>query len=269
MKKFIAVLLAGAVTSGTGLAPPTRTVPVGSSVASVTEGTTIQFTAKKAVTWSLAPGSAGSIDPNTGVYTAPAAITAKNTTGGCQNSPNDHVFNTRADKLPLHPNSTAWINMLKGQYIVYEQGWGVSRFTNSTPRINVKTKYTPQYDGPYPIPTWPDLREEAGNFSAGFGGEGGDHHITAVDVSTCQFADIYNYAPGNNGTGTASSAVSYSGLSDALPSGATDAAGMYLQPLTLHLAELENGHIDHAVRFSMSNNFIAPKLVWSASANAY
>jgi hypothetical protein len=251
------------------LAPSTKTVPIGSSVPSVTEGGTIQFTAKEAVTWSLAPGSAGSIDPNTGVYTAPAAITVKNASGGCQNSPNDSIFNTRIDKAPVHANSAAWVAMLKKSGINYEQAWGLSRYDNSTLRIKLTTKYTPQYNGVYPVPVWPELREEGGNFAVGFGGAGGDHHITEVNLSNCQYADIYNYAPGPNDTGTATSAVRYSGLSNTLPSGGTDAAGMYLQPLTLRLAELENGEINHALRFSMSNNYIVPSFVWPATANAY
>lgn len=250
-------------------APSTKTVLIGASVPSVTEGGTIQFTAKQAVTWSLAPGSAGSIDAHTGVYTAPPAITAKNTSGGCPNSPNDSIFNTRVDKLPVHRNSAAWIALLNGSGINYEQAWGLSTYTSSTPRITLTTNYTPQYNGAYPIPVWPNLREEAGNYAVGYGGAGGDHHITEVDLSSCHYADIYNYAPGANGIGKASSAVSYSGLSHALPKGGTDAAGMYLQPLTLRLGELENGHINHALRFSLSNNFIRPDLTWPASANAY
>ena len=258
-----------APSTASGLARSTETVPIGSSVPSVTEGGTIQFTAKEVVTWSLAPGSKGSIDPDTGVYTAPAAITAKNTSGGCQNSPNDSIFNTRIDKAPVHANSAAWVATLKKSGINYEQAWGLSRYDNSTPRIKLATKYTPQYNGVYPIPVWPQLREEGGNFAAGFGGAGGDHHLTEVNLSNCQYADIYNYAPGRNNTGTATSAVSYSGLSNALPSGGTDAAGMYLQPLTLRLAELENGEVNHALRFSLSNNYIAPSFVWPATANAY
>lgn len=247
----------------------TKTVLIGSSGPSVTEGGTIQFTAKEQVTWSLAPGSKGSIDPNTGLYTAPAAIAAKNTSAGCQNSPNDSIFNTRIDKAPVHVNSAAWIAMLKNSGVNYEPGWGLSRYDDSTPRIKLATKYTPQYNGVYPVPVWPHLREEGGNFAIGFGGAGGDHHITQVNLSNCQYADIYNYAPKPNNTGTATSAISYSGLSNALPSGGTDAAGMYLQPLTLHLAELENGEINHALRFSMKNNYIVPSFVWPATANAY
>lgn len=266
---LIVALGIGAPFTALVLAPSTKTVPIGSSVPSVTEGGTIQFTAKEAVTWSLAPGSKGSIDSNTGVYTAPAAITAKNASGGCQNSPNDSIFNTRVDEAPVHANSAAWIAMLKNSGFNYEQAWGLSRYDDSTPRVKLATKYTPQHNGIYPVPVWPQLREEAGNFAVGYGGAGGDHHITEVNLSNCQYADIYNYAPGPNGTGTATSAVSYSGLSNALPAGGTDAAGMYLQPLTLRLAELENGKINHALRFSMRNNYIVPSFVWPATANAY
>jgi hypothetical protein len=260
--------------SGTGVSQPITPLPIvgitSGVTASVTEGAAIQFTAPFAATWSLAPGSAGTIDQN-GVYTAPAQITAKNVSGGCQNSPNDSVFNTRIDTLPVHANSATWIaSLVDSNYnpvgIFYEQDWGLSTFTSNTPAVNLMLAYTPQYNGGYQIPSFPNLHTENGNNASGYGGLGGDHHISAANIRTCQFFDIYDYTPGQ---GIATSAVSYSGLSEALPSGGTDAAGMYLQPLTLRLAELENGHINHALRFSMSNNYIAPAFVWPASTNAF
>lgn len=235
--------------------------------AATTEGTTQQFEANIPVTWSLAPGSVGSIDPVTGVYTAPAAIAAANTVNGCQAVPNDDVFATRIDSLPVHANSATWIAALVAakQGIDYEPAWGVSTFDANTPTASVKFNYTAQYNGLFSIPVWPQLRQEGGNFAVGYGGGGGDHHFTAVNLSNCSYEDIYNYVPG----GLSTSGIKYSGLSWALPNGGTDAAGMELSPVTLHLAELEAGHINHPLRFSISNNYIQPSVVWPASANAY
>ena len=72
--------------------------------------------------------------------------------------------------------------MLNGMGMNYEQGWGVSKFDSSTKLVNLTTNYTPQYNGPYPIPTWPDLRKEQGDFAVGYGGYGGDHHISIRSV---------------------------------------------------------------------------------------
>jgi len=248
------------------LGPPPAPIAITPGMtAPMTEGATQRFTANIPVTWSLAPGSVGSIDQWTGVYTAPASITARSTVNGCQSRPNDDVFNTRIDNLPLSSNSAAWITGLGKQGIDYEPAWGTSVFDANTPTANVKFTYTPQYNGLFPVPVWPQLRKEGGNFAFGYGGAGGDHHYTAVNLSNCQYVDIYNYVA----NGTATSGIKYSGLSWALPNGGTDAAGVELSPVTLHLAELESGHINHVLRFSISNNFIVAQLVWPATANAF
>ena len=253
-----------AATSNTD-SPPTPIVITPGTANPMTEATTQQFEANIPVIWSLAPGSVGSIDPLTGVYTAPASIIAENTVNGCEARPNDDVFNTRVDNLPLSASSANWIAGLGKQGIDYEPAWGVSTFDANTPTDTLKFNYTPQYNGVFPTPVWPQLRKEGGNFAIGYGGGGGDHHYTAVNLSNCQYVDVYNYLPG----GLTTSGIKYSGLSWALPSGGTDAAGMELSPLTLHLPEIESGHVDHALRFSMSNNYIAAKFVWPATANAY
>lgn len=249
--------------TSTTVAPPTPIVIKSGTTIPITEGTTQQFTANIPVSWSLAPGSVGWIDPLTGVYTAPAYITAKNTVAGCQARPNDDIFNTPVDALPVHPNSAAWIASLKSQDMDYEPAWGVSTFDANTPTPVAKFNYTPQWNGPFPVPAWPELRKEGGNFATGqSSGGGGDHHYTAVNLSNCSYVETYNYTPG----ALSASGTKYSGLTWALPNGATDAAGMELSPVTLHLAELEAGQINHALRFSISNSVIAPKMVWPATA---
>jgi hypothetical protein len=75
-----------------------QTLVVSPSAPSVAQGGTLQFTANKTVTWSLAPGSAGSIDVD-GLYTAPSAVVVKQKAGPCQMLPPDHIYNTRIDTL--------------------------------------------------------------------------------------------------------------------------------------------------------------------------
>lgn len=255
--------------SGSGQALNTSGAPViitpGTSAA-MTEGTTQQFHANIPVTWSLAPGSVGSVDPWTGIYTAPAQIAAKSTVNGCQANPNDHIFSTPIDALPVHANSATWIASLNKQGMDYETAWGVSTFDQNTPTPTLTFNYTPNWNGPFPVPVWPQLRKEAGNFATGqSAGGGGDHHYSAVNMSSCSFVETYNYTP----NALSASGTKYSGLNWTLPNGATDAGGFGLAPLTLHLAELEAGNIQHALRFSIDNAYIAPKFVWPATANAY
>src|SRR5580698_1848029 len=75
----------------------------------------------------LAPGSVGSIDPNTGVYAAPPHIAPIQSYAGCQVHPNNHIFNTRIDQLPVHPSNATWMrNLIIGSISVsYQIGlWG-------------------------------------------------------------------------------------------------------------------------------------------------
>src|ERR1039458_7034420 len=66
----------------------------------VNQGSTYQFNANMKVSWSLAPGSKGTIDAS-GLYHAPSKVYSKQSLGGCQLLPNNHIFNTKIDKLPV------------------------------------------------------------------------------------------------------------------------------------------------------------------------
>src|SRR5215470_19776792 len=59
----------------------------------VLQGQTLRFTAGERVTWSLAPGSPGAIDPD-GTYHAPASVVPNQSVGGCQVYPNNNIYNT-------------------------------------------------------------------------------------------------------------------------------------------------------------------------------
>src|SRR5579863_2078767 len=88
-------------------AAPTSVVITPTVSPVVNQGTTLKFTANMPVTWSC-PGCAGTIDPD-GTYHAPQTVTAQQSYGGYQVLPNNHIFNTRIDSLPVNPNSAAWI----------------------------------------------------------------------------------------------------------------------------------------------------------------
>ncbi len=181
--------------------------------------------------------------------------------------PNDDVLNTRIDTLPVDPHSNTWFSQLPAMSMSYAADWGLSTFSNTTPAQNLQFVYTPGTDGPYQVPSWPNLREEDGNFDTY---SNTDHHIVAVNENTCEFFDIYNIHSSDSSGNNAQSGAKYSGTSFDLPiSGASDAAGMELSPLTLHLSELESGHIDHALRFTLPNTDIVANHVWPATGNAY
>ncbi|MCC6340914.1 MAG: hypothetical protein IT166_01880 [Bryobacterales bacterium] len=247
------------------------------STPTVRQGETIQFTADKPVTWSLTPGSAGTIDSITGLYTAPSTVTVPQKVGPCQMLPPDHIYNTRVDALPVHPDSAALMALGGGNFrIGFQPSFGTNIMTNATPTFDAVFYYTPLNNGPFRILPWPELKRESGVFTPPFSGV--DRHVTSVNRETCEFSDIYNnYDPGDNNASvqncplcTAQSGVQYSGSSFALPTtGATDAAGMAQQPVSVRLSDIQSGTINHALRFTLANGYIKPAYVWPATANAY
>ena len=244
----------------------------------VNQGGTFQFTANGPVTWSC-PGCAGSIDPTTGVYAAPAVINSQQSYGGCQLLPNDHIYNTRIDSLPVNPNSGAWIAGAGAVPLNYLPSWSVNYVDSSTPAQSMVFFYTPGNNGSFVIPPYPKARIQSGWFSyinnanpkatSGF-----DRHFFMINPTTCAMQELYDYyTPGYNlpcPTCTSQSGVRYNGSDYALPAnGATDAAGMYIMPQTLRIQELEQaiatgGTINHALRFTLQNGYICG----SSNANA-
>jgi hypothetical protein len=235
---------------------------------------TVKFTADRPVTWSLAPGSAGSIDAD-GAYRAPGSIQVPKSLGGCQIGAPDSIFNTRVDNLPIHQRSAAWMAALPQQGISLDPSWGVNVIDNQTPSEKLVFNYTPTYNNmPFQIPAWPNLKRESGVFSDPRTDV--DRHILAVNQQTCQVYEIYNnYPAGTLGsqppasTYTAQSGWQYNSVSYSLPTdGATDAAGMPLAPTTLDLDDIRSGVIRHAMRVTFSNGYIFPSFLWPATTHA-
>jgi hypothetical protein len=236
---------------------------------SVTAGNTIQFKANTPVSWSLLPGSAGSIDAN-GLYHAPATIPVKDNLAGCQLLPNDHILNTRIDSLPVHPKSNEWLARMPAARLIISPSWGMNIADNATPSQAMHFLYTPANDATFQIPLWPELKRENGVFSDPLGEV--DRHVVTLNRETCTVYELYNnYEAGVNKqcpSCKAQSGVAYSGMSYHLPAAATDAAGLYLAPLTLRLDEIQAGKIQHALRFTLRNNFISPTSTWPALSHA-
>ncbi len=235
----------------------------------VSSGGILRFKANGPVKWSLAPGSTGRIDPD-GTYHAPTDIPVKNTLAGCQVLGNDHIFNSRIDRLPVDARSAAFMGLIPDSRVGYYAGWGFNIGSQSTPRKAMHFLYTPQNDGQFEMVPWPELKRENGVFSDPHSDV--DRHEITIDRDTCDIYEIYSaYDPGSNKgcpTCTAQSGFHYNNLSPALPSGSVDAAGMLLTPLTLSLEEMREGSIQHALRVTFKNGIIAHEFVWPARTNA-
>lgn len=239
----------------------------------VNQGTTFKFTASMPVTWSC-PGCAGTIDAD-GTYHAPQTVVAQQSYGGYQVLPNNHIFNTRIDSLPVNPNSAAWIASAGTVPLNYNGSFPTNYVNPATPTESMKFLYTPANNGTFEIPQYPDAKIEGGWFTFG---TGVDRHFFAIDTSTGIFQEMYNFYNAGQNTSCASctsqSGLRYANSTYDLPAnGATDAAGMYIMPLTLHLQEMEqavatSGTINHALRFTLNAGYCASSFIWPATTMA-
>ncbi len=249
----------------------------------VNQGTTFQFSANAAGTWSCSGTDStgatttckGSIDPLTGLYTAPSKVTAQQSYGGYQVLPNNHVFNTRIDSLPLRPDSSKLIAGAGATNLSYGGAFPINYVNSSTPTESEAFYYTPANNGTFQIPAYPGAKIEGGWFTRTNGNI--DHHLLTIDTTTGMFQEMYQYYPaGTNSscqTCTSQSGVRYSNSTYVLPAnGATDAAGMYLMPLVLRAQEVEQaiaigGTINHALRMTLQNGYLHNAVLWPATTS--
>ena len=275
----------------TGPTAPTYPVITPAVPPAVNQGAPFQFQADAAGAWSCSGTDAsgavtacrGSIDPRTGLYTAPATVSAQQSYGGFQVLPNNHIFNTRIDSLPVNANSAAWISESGTSSLRYETGFPVNYVNGLTPTQSIGFYYTPGNNGLFQIPAYPGAEIEGGWLTRTNGNI--DHHLETIDITNGTFQEMYQYyPPGTNSacpTCASASGIRYSNSTYDLPNaqgGGTDAAGLYLMPLTLHPQELEQaiatgGTITHALRMTLQNGYIlgsgASRHIWPATAESF
>ena len=255
MNKLIAltILVTSPIWSAPTVTPSTATVQTTKS---------IQFASTDTVTWSLVPGSVGSISAG-GLYTAPATIQNKNVIAGCPVVPDSHIYNIDVTSLPVDANSaTRMANIGSGIPINFEISFPPNLMNNATSTDTMKFYYTTTHDGEgFQILPTPYRGVETNLRPNDYFVQ--DRHQLGVNTDTCEFSEIYNYYPvGTNvpqscPTCNAQSGTKWMGTSYQLPSydGSTDAAGLYVQPLSLRYDELKRGEINHALRFTLSNGY--------------
>lgn len=265
MKRLFLLLIPGLSLAAPIISPSTATV--------VFVGGKAQFSSTDTVTWSLVAGSSGSIS-GTGLYTAPSSIPVKNLIAGCPALPNDHIYNTRIDNLPVDVNSSSRIYTLGGggtNYVSFEVSFPENVMNNATPIINMLFRYTTANDGPFQLPPFPYMGMENGAATTSHFET--DHHVLGVNQDSCVFQEMYNfYSPGDNpdcAECNSTSGIKFNGMSYQLPDsdfgGSTDAAGMYINPLSMRYSELKSGAINHALRFTLSNGSEYSGILWPAT----
>jgi hypothetical protein len=183
--------------------------------------------------------------------------------------PADNAWNRDVSGLPAATNSGNYLTAIAGlggnQKLHADFGgageYGIPYITvpGTQPKIGVDfTDFGDESDpGPYPIPL--NAPVEGGS----------DAHVLAVDRDHCKLYELYASSPGTSRWSAASGAV-FDLTSNALrPDGWTsaDAAGLPIFPGLVRYDEVASGHIDHALRFTVSRTqraYLHPATNWAS-----
>jgi len=186
------------------------------------------------------------------------------TIGGCPVFPADNAWNQDISKLPVHPNSAAFIKSInqsdnhflhadfggKGEY-----GIPFNLVPGTQPKVPIEfVEYGDESDpGPYPIPA--DATVENGS----------DHHVLVIDTGDCKLYELYHAAYVGPGWQAGSGAVFDLKSNKLRPPGWTsaDAAGLPIFPGLARYDEVDAGSIKHALRFTVERSqaaYILPAL---------
>jgi hypothetical protein len=191
--------------------------------------------------------------------------------GSCPVFPADNWWNRDISGLPVHPNSQNYVNTVlasgSNKFLHADFGgggeYGIPYVTvpGTQPEVDVEfVAYGDESDpGPYPIPLGAPI-------------EGGsDRHVLAVDRDECKLYELFAATPVGDHWEAASGAV-FDLRSNALrPEGWTsaDAAGLAIFPGLARYDEVASGHIDHALRFTVSQTqraYLHPATHWASSS---
>jgi len=188
----------------------------------------------------------------------------------CPFFPPDNIWNTRADTLPLDPQSQAYIGAI-GATTGLHPDFGAGQWQGGPigiPFITVPGVqplapitfiwYPDESDpGPYPIP--PDAPIEGGPSSDG------DRHVLVVERDQCRLYELYYAWPQSGNQWEAGSGAVYNLLAHTLRPDtwtSADAAGLPILPGLVSYDEVASGAITHALRFTVQNTRQA--YVWPA-----
>jgi hypothetical protein len=190
--------------------------------------------------------AAGRSDPTT---SAP-------TIDGCQIFPADNPWNTDISAYPVHPNSANFIASVGVDKPVHPDFGTVWQgnpngipyvvVSGDQPKVPITFEYAGESDpGPYPIPD--DAPIEGGPDSDG------DRHILVLDKDNCKLYEVWRSFKTDEGWKGGSGAVFDLTSNDLRPLGWTssDAAGLPILPGLARYEEVEQGAINHALRFTI------------------
>jgi hypothetical protein len=201
-----------------------------------------------------------------------AAGTSSPLLAGCPVFPENNIWNTPIDELPVHTRSAAYIDSIgnseddtlhpdfgSGTWEGSPIGIPYTTVPGTQPRVPIEFYYADESDpGPYPIPA--DALIEGGS----------DHHILVLDRDDCILYEIFDASTENGGeTWQAGSGAIFDLRSNNLRPEtwtSSDAAGLPILPGLVRYDEIAAGEIRHAIRFTAAET--ANAFVWPARHEA-
>lgn len=175
----------------------------------------------------------------------------------CPLFPEDNVWNTPVDTLPVDARSSSYITTIGASKDLHPDfgsgtwnggpiGIPYTIVPGSQQEVPVTFDYADESDpGPYPIS--PDAAIEGGSESDG------DRHILVLDEDNCMLYETWATYPQQDGSWEAGSGAMFDLRSNALRPAtwtSADAAGLPILPGLIRYDEVASGEIRHAIRFT-------------------
>jgi hypothetical protein len=188
-----------------------------------------------------------------------AKPTATTKPAACSVLPSNDVWHADVSHLPLLAKSSAYVKSIGlGDPVHADFGSGtwdggpigipITTVAAGQAKVAVSFQYGDESDaGPYPVPR--NAKIEGGS------GASGDRHVIVYDAAHCKDYELYAAYPQSNGSWKAGSGAVYDLRSNKLRHAgwtSADAAGLPILPGLVTYAEVASGHIDHAIRVTVS-----------------
>jgi len=177
----------------------------------------------------------------------PAGASAPPDAPNCPLYPDDNVWHSNIQLMPVHPMSDAWIANMGGPSRLLHPDFGgpygyqLQIVDNATPTTRIAFGYADESDDvPYPFTASTPIEPAS------------DAHAFMLNRDTCVLYELFD-AAWNNGRPAAGSGAVFDLKTHALrPAGWTsaDAAGLPIWPGVLRYDEVARGIVDHAIRFT-------------------
>ncbi len=260
----LASVAAAAGCSSAGSGGPAA--PSGSAgVAAAAVGPAVTMTASATATPSPSPSPSRTPSPST---TLAAGLGAQASLHGRRPFPASNAWNTPVAGAALDPRSStliASIGLTGHLHPDFGANWDGGPFgipyvvvSGSQRKVPVSFDYSGESDrGPYPIPANAPIEGGASS--------DGDRHVIVIDRDHWRLYELYAaYPRGGGASWTAGSGAVFDLTTGApRPAGWTsaDAAGLPIFPGLVRYDEVAAGHIDHALRFTVSRSraaYVAP-----------